>query len=111
MNDSVTDPSKFWALAPDADAQLIRQTYLAAVKRYPPDKEPDKFRQIHKAYQMLEDPLVQADAILQAIYHPAAPEEVIERATRTSPRLPTRTSWHSAIRPFNRSHRRQTADR
>ena len=48
---------------PGADQQTVKQAYLAAVKKWHPDKNPDrteeaeeKTKVLNQAYQMLKDP-------------------------------------------------------
>jgi len=42
-------------LSPDASDEDIRNSYLRLVKKYTPEKEPDKFRRITEAYESLKD--------------------------------------------------------
>lgn len=39
----------------DASDEQIRKRYLEFVKRYPPEKEPDKFHSITSAYEDIKD--------------------------------------------------------
>ena len=39
----------------NADDDTIRNAYLELVKRYPPDRHPERFRQISEAYALLRD--------------------------------------------------------
>jgi curved DNA-binding protein CbpA len=43
------------AVATDADDETIRNAYLAAIKRFPPDRFPQRFTAISEAYQALKD--------------------------------------------------------
>ena len=36
----------------------IRRRYLELVRRYPPDRDPERFKEIHQAYEKLRDPLL-----------------------------------------------------
>jgi len=39
----------------EASDQMIRQRYLELVKRFPPEKNPEKFRSITAAYETVKD--------------------------------------------------------
>ncbi len=40
---------------PDADDETIRKTYLEAIKKAPPEKDPERFRIIHQAYESIRN--------------------------------------------------------
>src|SRR5262245_18313813 len=42
-------------LAPDASADEIRRAYYQMVRKYPPEKDPERFQQIRQAYETLSD--------------------------------------------------------
>ena len=42
-------------VATDADDETIRAAYLAAIKRFPPERYPEQFTAINEAYQALKD--------------------------------------------------------
>ncbi len=42
-------------LLPDASDGDIRNSYLQLVKKYTPEKEPERFRQITEAYEAIKD--------------------------------------------------------
>ena len=48
-------PYEVLGITSEADDAAIRNAYLTLVKRYPPERHPDKFREIHAAYEMLKD--------------------------------------------------------
>lgn len=41
----------------NADSQLIKQQYIAAVKAFPPETHPEEFQRIRRAYETLRDPV------------------------------------------------------
>ena len=88
MTSKVTDAYALLGITVGASAEQVRQAYLQLVKQFPPDQEPEKFRAIHSAYQMLGDPLIQAEAILNQAATPPNLMQVIESAAKTKPRLP-----------------------
>lgn len=91
MNDSVavtrTDPFAVLGLSQSATEAEIRQRYLDLVKLHPPEKDPQKFRKIHSAYESAKDPLILADQLLRP--PPQLPEwkDVIEQQKKNPPRL------------------------
>ncbi len=52
------DPLVTLGLPRNSDEQDVRRRYLELVRQYPPDREPDKFREIRAAYLAASDPLV-----------------------------------------------------
>ena len=90
MNATSADPYQLLGISADASSDDVRQAYLKRVREFPPDRDPDRFREIHDAYTMLSDPLVQAKALL---IPPEADQaldlnEVINLAEKRRPRLP-----------------------
>lgn len=71
MNDIAAkpDPQNPFAvlgLTADASEEEIRSRYLELVKRYPPDREPEKFREIHIAFETAREPLELAGLMLSS---------------------------------------------
>lgn len=61
-------------VAADADAKAIRRAYRKAVASNPPDREPEKFREIRSAYELLNDPMPRAEQLLMhALPHTSPP--------------------------------------
>lgn len=50
----------------DADPASLHQAYLAKVRQYPPDREPDMFEKVRNAYEQLKDPQLRARQVLVA---------------------------------------------
>ena len=50
------NPYVILGIEPDAPEEDIRQAYLALVKKHPPDHDPEGFRRIQEAYDLLRDP-------------------------------------------------------
>lgn len=73
----------------NAAPDQIRSRYLELVRKYPPDQNPEKFREIHNAYQVLSDPLVQADALTSVSRDRPILADEIEKAKAIRGRLPT----------------------
>ena len=65
MNSSTSlDPFKVLGLPTDAGEVEIRARYLELVKQFPPEREPERFRELHAAYQAANDPLVIARRLI-----------------------------------------------
>ena len=89
MSVSASNAHQILELKPDATAEEIRRAYLSLVRQHPPDRDPDKFRDIHAAYQMLNDPMVQATALLTRNQDKPDLLAVIAAAEKVRPRLST----------------------
>jgi DnaJ-class molecular chaperone len=54
-NCSMRDPFTVLGVAEDAGDAEIRRRYLALVREFPPDRDPDRFRDYRAAYDALSD--------------------------------------------------------
>jgi len=89
MNRSTAnDPFAILGTSRYAEDAEIRARYLELVRQYPPDTEPDRFREIRSAYEAARDPLLIAAHLL------APPDEkalewsaVLEAQEGNPPRL------------------------
>ena len=72
-----------------ASPEELRKAYLALVRQHPPDRDPEKFRAIHTAYQLLSDPLAQAAALLTPSRDKPDLLAVIVEAEKVRPRIST----------------------
>ncbi len=70
-----------------ATPEELRKAYLHLVRQHPPDRDPEKFRDIHAAYQLLSDPLAQATALLTPSRDKPDLMAVIAEAEKVRPRL------------------------
>ncbi|WP_010582034.1 J domain-containing protein [Schlesneria paludicola] len=82
------DPFTVLSVAPDASEAEIRARYLKLVKQYPPDREPEKFREIREAFDAAKDPL----SVARRLTTPPgddAPQwsDVLESQKRNPPRM------------------------
>ncbi|OPY61041.1 MAG: Chaperone protein DnaJ [Syntrophorhabdaceae bacterium PtaU1.Bin034] len=48
-------PYEILGVPPGADDDAIRKAYLALVRQCPPDRDPEGFKRISKAYEQLKD--------------------------------------------------------
>jgi DnaJ-class molecular chaperone len=44
-------------IGPDAGPEEVRQRYLALVRQFPPERDPERFAEIRAAYDQLRDPI------------------------------------------------------
>src|SRR6516162_2548324 len=51
----MTDPYQILELPPDSDDEAIRRRYLELVRRFSPERYPEKFAAIRTAYESLRD--------------------------------------------------------
>jgi curved DNA-binding protein CbpA len=49
------DPYALMGLSADSDDETIRRRYLELVRAYPPERHPEKFADIRRAYESLRD--------------------------------------------------------
>jgi hypothetical protein len=62
---SASDPFKVLGVTPDASEAEIRARYLELVKQFPPEREPDKFREVRAAFEATKDPLTIARRLIE----------------------------------------------
>ncbi len=72
----------------DATPEEVRKAYLGLVRQHPPDRDPERFREIHSAYEMLDSPITQARAICSARFERPNLPAVVDAADQNRPRLP-----------------------
>jgi hypothetical protein len=71
-----------------ATPEEARTAYLAAVKRHPPDREPERFRELHTAMLAFCDPLPLAEAAFEPTRQRSDLQAIITDAATRPPRLP-----------------------
>jgi curved DNA-binding protein CbpA len=82
------DPFTVLGVPQDAGEAEIRARYLELVKQFPPERDPDKFREVRAAYEAAKDPL----SIARRLIAPPGDDvpkwsDVIEAQKRNPPRL------------------------
>lgn len=83
------DPFLVLGLPVDASEQDIRARYLELIKEFPPEKNPDRFRQIQAAYQLARDPLALAHQLIE-LSNPQEPpswESVLAQHAQQTPQM------------------------
>jgi hypothetical protein len=83
-----SDPFAVLGLPRDAGETEVRARYLELVKQFPPDRDPDKFREIRTAYEAAKDPLVIAQRLIEPPNDEVPPwADVIEAQKSIPPKL------------------------
>lgn len=72
----MNDPYEVLELPPAADESQIRQRYLELVRAHPPDREPERFAEVHAAYEALRDP---SKRLMNQIFNLSAKHDSIEQ--------------------------------
>ena len=83
-------PHLVLGIAATATAEEARIAYLDAVRRHPPDREPERFRALHDAMQAFCDPLEFAARRFEPPSQRADLETIVAAAAARPPRLPVR---------------------
>ena len=60
------DPLTALGLAPGVGEEDIRERYLELVRKFPPEKHPARFREIHDAWQQAKNPMILARQLLES---------------------------------------------
>lgn len=58
------DPHAILGLPSGCGEAEVRRRYLDLVRQYPPDRAPERFAEIHQAYEKLRDPVVRMESAL-----------------------------------------------
>jgi hypothetical protein len=113
MNSSTSaDPFTVLGVSRDAGEAEVRARYLELVKQFPPEREPEKFREIRKAFEAAKDPL----SIARRLIAPPGDEvpqwsEVLDSQKRNPPRLsPTLLLSLGNRAPDSSTDRRRQSD-
>lgn len=89
MNSSTSrDPFQILGVVQDANEAEVRVRYLDLVKQFPPEREPERFREIRAAYDLAKNPLSIARRLLRPPEEDS-PEwsDVLKAQRRNPPRL------------------------
>lgn len=60
----MADPYEILGVSRGSSEADIRRRYLELVRQYPPDRDPERFTEIHQAYEKLRDPVVRLESNL-----------------------------------------------
>ncbi len=53
---TIADPFTVLGVADDADDEAVKRRYLALVREFPPDREPERFQRYRQAYEAIRGP-------------------------------------------------------
>ena len=67
------DPYKVLGLARDVSQNDIKKTYFTLVREFPPEEQPEKFKEIRAAYEVLRSPEKRAETDLFLLQAPSTP--------------------------------------
>ena len=70
--------------ATECDPAAIKRAYRTAIVAHPPDTDPDAFRRVRDAYELLKDPWSRAGELLDSPL-PHVPAPVASASTATKP--------------------------
>lgn len=87
------DPYLILGVPREASEAEIRARYLELVKQFPPDRAPDKFREIRAAFEAAKDPLVIARRLIEPPHpgeEPPSWDAAIEAQRQIPPKLTPR---------------------
>ena len=78
-------------VGPDAGAEEVRQHYLALVRQFPPERDPERFAEIRAAYDQLRDPVAGLDQRLFSLTATDTFESLVaaQQAAVSRRRIPT----------------------
>jgi curved DNA-binding protein CbpA len=79
----MSDPYEVLGLTTTASETEIRQRYLELVRSFPPDREPERFSEVHAAYEALRDPALRVGRQLFEVSCKNDSFEAIARDVRT----------------------------
>jgi len=83
------DPFVILGVSPDASEADVRARYLELVKQFPPEREPEKFREIRMAFDAAKDP---RSIALRLITPPGAEVPPWSDILRSQEQIPPRLS-------------------
>lgn len=103
-----SDPFSVLGLPCEAGEGEIRARYLELVKQFPPDRAPDKFREIRAAFEAAKDPLMIARRLIEAP-DPEADAPSWEAAIEAQKQIPPRMTPAFLLSLGNRQNAKKSA--
>lgn len=88
----MTTPFETLGVPEDADDSAIKKAYLARVREFPPEREPERFQVIRSAYETLRGP---RERVAWRLFKPDVPDPsplLTEWLAQATPRRPD-LSW------------------
>jgi len=98
---AMPDPYETLGLPRGCDEADVRRRYLELVRQYPPDRAPERFTEIHQAYEKLRDPVVRVESKLFDLESSGTLTGIMAelRQRLRGARFPTQTLLSLAERP------------
>ncbi|MGA2063635.1 MAG: J domain-containing protein [Thermoguttaceae bacterium] len=89
----MSDPHAVLGLSPGCGEADVRRRYLELVRQYPPERAPERFAQVHEAYEKLRDPVVRLESLLFDLGSVGTMAGIVADARRRqrTARIPTQT--------------------
>jgi curved DNA-binding protein CbpA len=89
----MADPYEILGIVRGSTEADVRRRYLELVRQYPPDREPERFTEIHQAYEKLRDPVVRLESKLFDLESGDSMVEIVADVRRRArrARIPTQT--------------------
>lgn len=89
----MTDAYEVLGLAHGCGDGEVRRRYLELVRQYPPDRAPERFAEVRRAYEQLRDPVVRMESKLFDTESAGTVAEIITdvRQRLRSRRIPMQT--------------------
>lgn len=89
----MADPHEILGVSSDVDEVALRKRYLELVRQHSPEKSPEKFAEIHQAYEQLRDPMERLRRQLFQVHSGETLDDVIAdlRSRVRAARIPTET--------------------
>ena len=57
MTERIENPYQVLGIPRNADERAIKKAYFALIRKHPPDSQPEEFKRIRQAYELLSDPV------------------------------------------------------
>ena len=93
----ISDPWRILGISPGTDDGDIRGAYLAKVREFPPDRDPESFERVRDAYEKLKDP-VRRSLLFLELEDPVAPLTDVLEGTRVTRRFVGPGPWLQVLR-------------
>ncbi len=90
----IPSPFEILGVSPEADDDTIRRAYLAKVQAYPPERAPEEFQAIRRAFEQIRDRRARVEYAL--FYYPAL-EEIQGLVWRLRPPRPSLAQFRKLL--------------
>lgn len=87
-------PFEILGISPDTDDAAIRRAYLGKVQAYPPERAPEQFQAVRRAYEQIRD---RRARIEYTLFHCPSLEDIQRLAYRLRPRRPSLAQFRKLL--------------